>query len=163
MNAISSGSCLAKCEKVKVTLRTKWSFGGIGAVCRLSMVAVVVVIEDCCFVLVALSDWFVVRWLVLSGYWLLVVCCGWFVRYGVWPVTCGYGYVGMHDKLMKTKSGVASSRGAVSLWESGFLPSISVRYETSPDPPSEYRTRHMTAPPPRYPTALWWGGLTRSL
>ena len=44
------------------------SLGGIGAVCRVSMVAVVVVSEDCCFVLVA-SDW---CW--MSGdCWLLVV------------------------------------------------------------------------------------------
>ena len=55
-------------------------------------------------------------------------------------MTSGYGYVGMHDKLMKTKSGVASSKSVVSLGESGgesgFLPPISALYETSLEPPS---------------------------
>ena len=63
-----------------------------------------------------------------------------FYEVGVWLVTWWYGYVGMHDKLMKTKSGIASSRGIVSLGESGgesgFLPPISAQYETSVDPPS---------------------------
>jgi hypothetical protein len=55
-----------------------------------------------------------------------------FYEVGVWLVTWWYGCVGMRDKPMKTKNGTASSRGAVSLWESGFLPPISARYETSP-------------------------------
>ena len=47
----------------------KVSLGGIGAVCRVSMVAVVVVSEDCCCVLVA-SD---LCW--LSGDCLGADCC----------------------------------------------------------------------------------------